>query len=608
MAVTLQKRTDEPRLGTSVTTVMNPSSIEPLGLAPKVRLRAAPLRLRIPPMSVFWILIIAILIIPILLFLVIAFSPKLLDQGTQWFTLSAFQQIFSGLFLVALRNSFLVGVISALCAATIGIAMAWVVLRTNAPARRLWTSATFALLLAPSYLIALGWQRLLESGGVLQIMGVDPTPARSLLYGPLGIILILTVKGIPFAYLVISNAMRGLGGEFEQAVRVHGGSRRESLKVMATLLSPAIWSAMAIVFAESISDFGVAATLSSPAHFPVATFMLYNSIEAFPVQFPIAAAVSWILLGLIVLALLAQSRALRGRSFRVFGGRTRPTQRQNLSRWEKAGAATGIVMLLMVTLGIPVFGAVSASFLTGLGSLVSSHSLSLDNYFRVLSSPLLRDPLIFSSKMAVITASIAVILAAVAAKLLVSSRGGLSAHFFDFLLLAAVALPGIVFAAGYIFTYNLPLVNKMGIHLYGTVALLVLAYIATSLPSTSRSLVGNMSQLHESMSEACRVHGSGAIRTWFAVVMPILARPLLAAWLLTYAGTLLELPASQLLYPAGSAPISVGINKALANYDFGGGTAMEVLAILSALAVVGLTYLLFTLLAPKGWKRLGRAT
>jgi iron(III) transport system permease protein len=148
----------------------------------------------------------------------------------------------------------------------------------------------------------------------------------------------------------------------------------------------------------------------------------------------------------------------------------------------------------------------------------------------------------------------------------------------------------------------------MGIHLYGTVALLVLAYIATSLPSTSRSLVGNMSQLHESMSEACRVHGSGAIRTWFAVVMPILARPLLEAWLLTYAGTLLELPVSQLLYPAGTAPISVGINKALANYDFGGGTAMEVLAILSALAVVGLTYLLFTLLAPKGWKRLGRAT
>ena len=332
MTVALQKTIEESRFDTLVATVIDPSSMEPFDRVNKTRRRPAPFRLRIPPITAFWILIIAILVIPILLFLVIAFSPKLLDQGAQWFTFSAFQQIFSGLFLVALRNTFFVGVLSAVCAAAIGLVMAWVVLRTNAPARRLWTSATFALLLAPSYLIALGWQRLVEAGGVLQIMGVDPTVARSLLYGPIGIILILVVKGIPFAYLVTSNAMRGLGGEFEQAVRVHGGNRRESLKVMATLLSPAIWSAMAIVFAESISDFGVAATLSSPAHFPVATFMLYNSVEAFPVQFPLAAAVSWILLGLIVLALLAQSRALRGRSFRVFGGRTRPTQRQNLSR------------------------------------------------------------------------------------------------------------------------------------------------------------------------------------------------------------------------------------------------------------------------------------
>jgi iron(III) transport system permease protein len=117
-----------------------------------------------------------------------------------------------------------------------------------------------------------------------------------------------------------------------------------------------------------------------------------------------------------------------------------------------------------------------------------------------------------------------------------------------------------------------------------------------------------MSQLHESMSEACRVHGSGKLRTWFAVVMPVIARPLLAAWLLTYAATLLELPVSQLLYPPGSAPISVGINKALSAYDFGGGTAMEVLAILSALAVVGIAYLLFAILAPQGWKRLGRTS
>jgi iron(III) transport system permease protein len=54
--------------------------------------------------------------------------------------------------------------------------------------------------------------------------------------------------------------------------------------------------------------------------------------------------------------------------------------------------------------------------------------------------------------------------------------------------------------------------------------------------------------------------------------------------------------------------VSVGITKALANYDFGGGTAMEVIAVLFALAVIGLAWGLFHVLAPAGWRRLGRTT
>ena len=63
------------------------------------------------------------------------------------------------------------------------------------------------------------------------------------------------------------------------------------------------------------------------------------------------------------------------------------------------------------------------------------------------------------------------------------------------LLLTAVALPGIVFAAGYIFTYNLPFINNAGVHLYETTTLLILGYVATALPATSRVLVGTVSQV-----------------------------------------------------------------------------------------------------------------
>ena len=58
----------------------------------------------------------------------------------------------------------------------------------------------------------------------------------------------------------------------------------------------------------------------------------------------------------------------------------------------------------------------------------------------------------------------------------------------DFLLLASVALPGVVFGAGYIFAYNLPIMSRLGINLYQTVTLLIIAYSASSLPTNARVL------------------------------------------------------------------------------------------------------------------------
>lgn len=563
-------------------------------------------RLRVAPMAVFWVLLVAILLLPIALFLLVAISPRLFDQGGAWLTLDGFRGAFSGPLLRGIADSLLVGVASALLSAAIGAAVAWVVLRTTIPGRRVWSAAMFALLLVPSYLIALGWERLLEPQGVLDLLGVPDSFARTLLYGPVGVIMVLTVKGIPFAYLAIAAGLRGLGEEFEAAVRVHGGGRTAAARTAAALLAPALWSALAIVFAESVSDFGVAATLANDAHFPVATFALYNAVDNFPVQFPVAAAVGWVLMGMAALALLAQSAALRGRSYRVLGGRTRPARRRALPPLANVGASAGMALLVLASLGVPALGAVSASLIDGLGSLIGSHGFTLANYGRVLSSPALRQPLLFSAQMAAITATVTVLLGLVVARTLTGRRNRRSARLLDLLLLAAVALPGIVFAAGYIFTYNLPLTNDLGLHLYQTTTLLVLGYIATALPPAARVLFGAVGQLQESMREAGRVHGHGPAGSWLRLTLPLLARPLLSAWSLTFGATLLELPVSQLLYPPDHPPVSVGIEKALANYDFGGGTAMQVVAILAALLVIALVWGVFRLAAPAGWRHLGR--
>ncbi len=97
-----------------------------------------------------------------------------------------------------------------------------------------------------------------------------------------------------------------------------------------------------------------------------------------------------------------------------------------------------------------------------------------------------------------------------------------------------------------------------------------------------------------------------SLTAWARGVLPVVSRPLVMAWLLTFCGVFLELPISQLLYQPGSPPASVAIQDNLGNYHFGLGLAQAVLAVAVALAAVGLALGLYRLAAPAGWRRIGR--
>ena len=360
-------------------------------------------------------------------------------------------------------------------------------------------------------------------------------------------------------------------------------------------------SALAIGFAESISDFGVAATLAYNSNFTLATYALYAAIGNFPPSFPLAAGMSWLLVLAVSVPLFLQARALRGRSYAILSGRTRQAVRRRLSRREAIGATTFLVLFFLVMLGIPAFGAVSGSLL---GDYGSSFSLTWSNYTALFQQSGLLGPLERSMVYGVITATVTVVLGFIAARLL-SQRRTAATGAMDYLLLASVALPGVVFGAGYIFAFNLPIMSKLHIDLYQTVQLLVIAYIASSLPTNARVLVGSVSQLQASLRDAARTHGAGAVVAWARAVLPVVSRPLVMAWLYTFCGVFLELPLSQLLYAPGSPPAAISIEDNLSNYHYGIGMAQAVLASAIAFAVVGIVLGAYRLLAPAGWRRIG---
>lgn len=546
-----------------------------------------------------------LLALPIGAFLLVSVSPRLFNQGTSWFTLHWLGQAFSGPSLHALLNSALVGAGAAALALACALPIALVLQRTNVLGARLWQIGIWALLLAPSYLVALGWERLFEPGGVLVRAGLNVTFFTKFLYGPGGVILVDGLKGVPFAFLAISAALPGLGSSFEQAARTHGAGRIAALRVVLPILAPALWASFAIVFAETISDFGVAATLAYTANFPMATFSLYYAVGNEPIQFALAASIGCTLVGLAGIALFAQRRAMRGRSYQVLSGRTRPYVRVRLRRLAQLGVVSALVAFFAIAIGVPIVGAISASLLRSLGTATHGFALTLENYKRIIHESELYEPVLYSLKLATIAACVVMVLSIPVARLLTRKAGGALGRTLDLVLLGAVAVPSIVMAAGYILIWNLPVMHSIGISLYGTTALLTIAYVAGQLPNNSRILIGPLAQLHETLLTSARTHGAPNAVAWLRIALPVLSRYIVWVWLYCFSAILLELPISQLLYPPSSPPISIAIQRHLENYDFAGGTAIEVVAVGGALIVTALVLGAYRLLAPRGWRQVG---
>ena len=557
-------------------------------------------------MPLFWAALIFFILVPCVSSLVLAISPRLFDQGSQWFTLSYLRQAFTGATAIAIGNSLWVSSAAAALGLAIGFPIAWLAGRTTLPGRRFVPGAMWLVLLLPSWLPALGWERLVQPDGVMSRAGLDWPWVTHAIMGPFGVVLLLGLRSVPFTYLAITAALAGLGQEFEDAARVHGASRAATLRLIWPMLAPAIWSALAIGFAESVSDFGVAATLAYNSNFTLATYQLFAAIGNFPPSFPLASAMGTLLVAAVAIPLALQARALRGRSYQFLSGRNRQVIRRQLRRPAAIAAASGVGLFYLIALGVPGFGAVSASLL---GDYGGSFTLTLVNYRALLHRAGQIGPLERSLIYATIVSCITVLGGFVAAWLLGQRRTRTrSTKALDFLLLAAIALPSVVFAAGYIFAYNLPFWSRIGVNLYQTTLLLVIAYAASSLPTNARVLVGAVSQLQSSLKDAARTHGASALTAWARGVLPVVSRPIVMAWLLTFCAVFLELPISQLLYAPGSPPASIAIEDNLSNYHFGVGMAQAVLAVGIALAAVLLVLGAYRLLAQAGWRRIGGAS
>ena len=561
---------------------------------------------------VVWMVLLLLIIIPVMTFITVAVSPRLFHQGSSYFTLSNISAALQGYTGRGIVDSLWVSTLVGVFAVTFATAIAWIVQRTNVYGRRIWSGAMWLLLLVPTWMTTLGWSDVVAPGELGSALGVHTLFFYHMFYGASGIVFVLSTAALPFSYFVISVGMRGLGSEFEDAARVHGAGRWLTVRTVLPIIAPALLSAFAISFAEAMSDFGVAFTLGSSAHFPIATYTLFNSIYAFPANFPVAAVIAAILILSTVPPVFLQARVMRGRSYAVLSGRTRTVRRHQFSPWARAGVTAAVGLFMFFVLGLPLIGAITSSF-TNTASFITSTGIhwtlqSYKNVFQPLPSfTTLGPPLWTSNQLGLWVASATLILAYVLARRMASRTPGIGQRITDVFLLGSIAIPGIVLGVGYIFFYDQHFITSHVVDLYETMPLLIMGLIASAVPSQARLLTGPVGQIQSSLNEAARVHGATKWRAFHSTSLPLLSRALVWAWLLTFTKTISELAIAQILYQPGHEPASVVIETYLGTIWASIGAAATVITLVEMVGVIGVVLLIFRLVMPKGWRRIGEA-
>lgn len=522
------------------------------------------------------LVVLILIVLPMLALLIQAFWPNVFAATPNWhLSLAGFASIFETPYnLRAVCDSFGLAIFTAMVATMLGGAVAFLLEWVTIPGQGLFNGALWLVLLAPSFLIGDGWQFLFGPSGM-----VGSGALSHLLLSPLGVSLVMALKFFPFATLAISGPLRGIGHDLFYAARLSGASSfRAFRRVVLPLLIPAAAAGALIVLAEVLSDYGVASTLAQSANFPLMTYSIYTAMSIFPVNFAQAAGLSVILVALVSIAQWVERRiiAKRGYVTRVGGSRTLAKQPAK-HPWLWVALLS---LLFVVAFLVPSSGIVLQSVERNLTGLQSGFHMTFAHYRGLWHLNYALGGLVRSLIYAFAAATMGL-----SAGILVSiawwRQGGWLVSALKALMTTTIAIPGIVLGAGYIFFWNQPFLNHIGLNVYGTPVVLMLGYLGGALPYAVRVASGSMVQIPPNAIFVARLAGAGLTRIIRKIFVPMMRDTWFRVWLLIFAGVVFELPVSQLLYPSGGPTLAVSIaHQIVDNASVDTGAALTVVSTL----------------------------
>jgi len=477
------------------------------------------------------------------------------------FTLQNYVEAYTGFETFRLLfNSLRFATGAALVSFMLGTFFAWVNERTNTPCKALFFSLSIIPLIIPGILFTVSWILLASPKiGIINTLlqnSFDTDFVFVNIYSMTGMIWVDGLHYSPMAFLLMTAAFRAMDPALEESAQMSGASVPQVFtRVTLRLAWPAVLASLLILFVRAVESFEVPALLGLPVGIEVYTSAIYQAIHRYPSQIGLASTYAVTLLVITSFGIYFQSRlsAQSSRFSTVTGKGFRP-RTMDLGNWRYVTAGLFILyFFVVVALPFCVLLWSSLQKYYSAPSWAALQNLSLSAYGSVLAEPAFGTAVWNSLVLSLGSATLIMLVTAVIAWIVTRTRLP-GRWLIDNLASMPLVFPGLVLGLAIMICY---LYVPIGI--YGTLWIMLIAYVTRFLPYGMRYCSTSMLQIHKELEESAAMSGASWGMTFRRIVLPLLKPGLLAGWIYIVIVSIRELSSSILLYSPGTEVMSIMI-------------------------------------------------
>jgi iron(III) transport system permease protein len=344
------------------------------------------------------------------------------------FTLASFRTAYSdaGLFDMTL-NSFAFAMGSTTLAVVLGTGLAHLVVRTDVPFKALMFGASLVPLIIPGILHTIAWFFLLSPQiGVLNLHLIRPLTGHDFNVTSIpGMILVEGLHLTPLVFLLMVASFRSMDPSLEESAIMSGAPlRKVFFRITLPLARPALYAAILIMAVRTLESFEVPAVLGLNQHIWVFTSRIWSTLNAVPPDYSTAGAYAMSLLVLTSIGVFWHGRLTRrSRAYQTVTGKGFRPRPIPLGKWKWPATAlifAYFVVSVVLPLAILFYASMQTYYAPPTGYTLTHGTW--DNYKAVFHDPLVQHGFKNSLILALASATVVMLIAAVASWIVVRTK------------------------------------------------------------------------------------------------------------------------------------------------------------------------------------------